>query len=196
MTQPRHEPLDHLALAGRATGNAESAAVVLRALPYHPSLILRGESDDPAFLEGFLGATGFGLPIAPFGITNQNDCAACWLGPNEWLIIGVKTPEHLAAGLAGCRHALIRIGDGQQIIAITGARAVDVLTKHCPLDLHDLKRSQPWCSRTVLAGIQIILRNLYDGSYRVHVGRSLADYTWRILEDAALEFDVVVAVGS
>ena len=42
MTQPRHEPLAHLALAGRATGNAESAAVVLRALPYHPSLILRG----------------------------------------------------------------------------------------------------------------------------------------------------------
>ncbi len=196
MTQPRHEPLAHLALAGRATGNAASAAVVLRALPYHPSLILRGESDDPAFLESFLGAMGFGLPIAPFGITNQNDYTAYWLGPNEWLIMGVKSPEHLAAGMAGCRHALIRVGDGQQIIAISGARAVDVLTKHCPLDLHGLKCSQPWCSRTVMAGIQITLRNLYDGSYHVHVGRSLADYAWRILEDAALEFGVAVAVSS
>jgi len=194
MTQPRHEPLAHLALAGRATGNAETAEVVLRALPYHPSLILRGETDDPAFLKSFLGAMGFGLPVAPFGITNHNDCAAYWLGPNEWLIMGVTTPEHLAASLAGCRHALIRISDGQQIIAISGARAVDILTKHCPLDLHNLKCSQPWCSRTVMAGVQITLHNLCDGSYHVHVGRSLADYTWRILEDGALEFGVAVAV--
>ena len=73
MTQPRHEPLAHLALAAGTTGNADSVAVVLRALPYHPSLILRGESDDPAFLEGFLGAMGFGLPTAPFAVNNQND---------------------------------------------------------------------------------------------------------------------------
>ena len=196
MTQPRHEPLAHLALAGRATDDAKNAAVVLRALPHHPSSILRGESDDPAFLEGFRGAMGFGLPITPLGVTTKNGYGAYWLGPNEWLIMGDESSEHLAASLAGCRHALIRIGDGQQIIAISGARAVDVLTKHCPLDLHDLKRSQPWCSRTVLAGIQITLRNLYDGSYHVHVGRSLADYTWRILEDAALEFNVAVDVGS
>ena len=190
MTKPRHSPLAHLALANQTTESMTSAAVVLQALPYHPSLILRGEGDNQALLDSFRSAMGFNLPISSFGVIKQSEYSAFWLGPNEWLILGDRAIEKLAGGLADCHHALISVGDGQQIIAISGARAIDVLAKHCPLDLRDPKLSPPWCTRTVLAGIQIILHSLDDSSYHVHVGRSLSDYTWRILKDAALEFSV------
>jgi len=196
MTKPRQEPLAHLALGSQTTEDMTSAAVVLQALPYHPSLILRGETDDQSFLGGFRLAMGFDLPISPFCVVNHRETFALWLGPNEWLIVGDGADAKLASGLAGCHHALISVGDGQQIIAISGPRAIDVLTKHCPLDLHDQKRSQLWCTRTVLAGIQIILRSTGDSNYHLHIGRSLSDYTWRLLEDAALEFGVKTVAES
>ena len=196
MTKPRHEPLAHLALASQTTADMTNAAVGLQALPYHPSLLLRGEGDDQALLDSFHSTMGFALPISPFRVIQQSEYSAFWLGPNEWLILGDGARKKLANGLAGCHHALIDIGDGQQIIAISGAHAVDVLSKHCPLDLHNLNRSEPWCTRTVLAGIQIFLRNQGSSTYHVHASRSLSDYTWRVLEDAALEFGVTTVAGS
>ena len=190
MTKPRHEPLAHLALASQTAEDTTNAAVVLQALPYHPSLHLRGEANDQALLEGFRSTMGFDLPISPFGVIKQSEYSAFWLGPNEWLILGDNAREKLAGSLTGCHHALISVGDGQQIITLSGARAADVLSKHCPLDLHNLNQSKPWCTRTVMAGIQIILRNQDASTYHVHTGRSLSDYTWRVLEDAALEFGV------
>ena len=191
MTPSRHTPLAHLALSNPTRDDTGNAAAVLKNLPYTPCSILRGESDDLTLLEGFRKAMGFELPISPLGISERDGYSALWLGPSEWLIIGDKVSRRLNTSLAICQHALIGIGDAYQIIAVSGPRAIDVLTKHCPMDLNDLRLSHPWCSRTVLGGIQIVLRSLEVESYHVHVGRSLADYAWRLLEDAALEYSVV-----
>ena len=73
MNKPRHGPLAHLALASRTTEGMAIATVVLQALPYHPSLILRGEGNNQALLDSFRSAMGFNLPISSFGVIKQSE---------------------------------------------------------------------------------------------------------------------------
>ncbi len=194
MTGPRHQPLAHLALLAGGHSDAD-AAVTLRALPYCPSLILRGESDDVAFLEGSRAGLGFDLPLAPNHVAGGNSFSALWLGPSEWLILGLNGGERLGENLGGCRHALVPNGDGLQIIELSGERAADVLAKLCPLDLQGGEMGPGRCARSILAGITMTLWPGVDGGYRILVGRSFADYVWRILADAGLEFGISLGAG-
>jgi sarcosine oxidase subunit gamma len=195
MSGPRHEPLAHLGLLAGADIAGEAAAVTLRALPYCPSLILRGESDDAAFLAGCRAGLGFELPLAANHVTREGGLSALWLGPSEWLILGPQGGQRLTENLAGHRHALIPNGDGLQIIELSGPRAAAVLAKLCPLDLHGPEFGPGRCARSVLAGVTMTLWPGTDGGYRIIVGRSFADYAWRILADAGLEFDIAVGAA-
>ncbi|MBT3534300.1 MAG: hypothetical protein HN478_10510 [Rhodospirillaceae bacterium] len=188
---PRHDPLGHLALAAKRNDNTDSAGVTMRALPYRPSLILRGESDDTAFLEGCRKALGIDVPLAPGHVAGGDDFTALWLGPSEWLILGRNGRDRLAENLAGCHHALIDNGDGQQVIALSGARAGAVLSKLCPLDLGGPEMDPGRCARSVLAGIGVTIWRGDTGAFQMHVGRSFADYAWRIIADAGLEYGIV-----
>ena len=197
MSQARHEPLAHLALrAPNVTAASDDASpdagVTMAALPYRPSLILRGEGNDAAFLQDCRRALGFDLPVTPNWAALSDDCAALWLGPSEWLILGQGCRERLAETLAGCRHALITNGDGQQAIALSGPRGGDVLAKLCPLDLAGGALEPGRCTRSILAGIAMTLWIRPSGVYHIHVGRSFADYAWRILADAGMEYGVAV----
>ena len=192
MNQPRHEPLAHLALKAPSVDPAAEVGVTMRALPYSPSLLLRGESDDSVFLQGCRDALGFELPVAPNHGLFLDDIAALWLGPNEWLVWGEGCREQLAEQLKNCRHALIANGDGQQVIALSGPRGGDVLAKLCPLDLTSGDLSPGRCTRSILAGIAMTLWVHPSGAYHIHVGRSFADYAWRILADAGLEYGVSI----
>jgi sarcosine oxidase subunit gamma len=195
--QLRHEPLAHLALAA-GQGQPDDDGIALQALPYQPSFILRGESDDAAFLEAFRGGLGFNLPLAPNHAAGGAGVTAYWLGPSEWLLLGPAVSESLSQALAGTRHAMVENGDGQQVIALSGPRARDVLAKLCPLDLDgadlngaDLAPGR--CARSILAGCDMLLVPQDDGAYYIHVARSFADYAWRSLADACREFGLPVA---
>ncbi|HJM91151.1 MAG: sarcosine oxidase subunit gamma family protein [Alphaproteobacteria bacterium] len=187
MNEPRHEPLDHLALAAVQT-RPEDAAVMLHAQPYQSSFILRGESDDVGFLEGFRAGLGFDLPLSPNQAADGGAVTAYWLGPNEWLLLGLAASESLTQALAGTRHAMLENGDGQQIIALSGNRCRDVLAKLCPLDLESPDLVPGRCARSILAGCSVLLVPQTDGGYRIHVARSFADYAWHSLTDAAREY--------
>ncbi len=187
MNQPRHEPLAHLALAAQGKG-PEDAAVVLRALPYQPSLILRGESDDEVFLEAARTGLGFDLPLAVNHVSKGDDVTAHWLGPNEWLLLGPIASGSLSQALAGSRHAIVEHGEGRQIIALSGRRRRDVLAKLCPLDLAAPELAPGRCARSILAGCDMLLVPKAEDAYHIHVARSFADYAWRSLADAAREY--------
>ncbi len=191
MSQPRHEPLAHLALAA-GPAQSEVAGVSLQALPYRPSVILRGESGDGAFLKAARDGLGFDLPVKANHAAGNDEVAAYWLGPSEWQLLGLADTEPLSQALAQTRHAIIENGDGQQAIALSGPRARDVLAKLCPLDLEDPGLVPGRCARSVLVGCTALLVPREDGAYHIHVGRSFADYVWRMLADAGLEFAVGV----
>ena len=195
MTARRHQPLDHLALAAVRETPGLDAGVTLRALPYQASIILRGEGGDAAFLAAFRAGLGFDLPVTPNHVSSHGEFTALWLGPSEWLILGDTGPAGLAKALAGQHHAIINNGDGQQVIAISGPRARDVLGKHCPLDLDGPEFAPGRCARSILARCGILLHPQPDVAFHIYVARSFADYTWRLLADAGLEYGVAIAGG-
>ncbi len=190
MTQARHEALAHLALATRGGHDVAEAGVTMQALSHRPTLILRGESDDKEFLGACRAALGFDLPSVANHVADNGKVTALWLGPSEWMLLGTEISDGLKVALTNCHHALVDIGDGQQVIALTGPRADEVMAKLCPLDLDDDGMAVGRCARSVLAGVAMTLWRQPEGGYHIHVGRSFADYAWRILADAALEFGV------
>jgi sarcosine oxidase subunit gamma len=198
MTRARHEALAHLALAAAGETTGSEAGVTLQAAPYQPAVNLRGESGDAAFVKAFRAGMDFDLPLAANHVNSHAGATALWLGPSEWLIqstTGLVEHGRLAAALAGHRHAIVDHGDGQQIIRISGPRARDVLSKLCPLDLDGPDFAPGRCARSILARCGILLHPQPGGAYHIHVGRSFADYAWRLLADAGLEFGVAIGSG-
>jgi sarcosine oxidase subunit gamma len=192
MTPPRHEPLASMALAQGTKTPDQAAGVTLRALPHQPSVILRGDSCNTPFVAAFRAALGFEPPLFPNHVGSHDDFAALWLGPSEWLVLGEGGGGRLADCLAGHRHAIVPNGDGQQIIALAGARARGVLAKLCPLDLASPDLDPGRCARSLLASCTMLLHPQTGGAYHIYIPRSLADYAWRTLVDAGQEFGVAV----
>ena len=95
----RESPLARFGLAERAKKGAAAGAGVVaseRALLGHFNL--RGDSADPGFVEGVREALGVALPVAANTVAEEQGNVACWLGPDEWLVV---TPgDRAAAGRA------------------------------------------------------------------------------------------------
>lgn len=193
----RDHPLTGTKLAIAKISQNAGDGIILRALPFQNSIILRGESSDTNFLEAFRAALGFDLPIKPNHVIKYEKYTALWLGPNEWQILGMLIEaeyEQLANALEGYRHAIIPNGDSQQIIAISGPFVNDVLSKLCPLDLGQPSFGPGRCARSILAQCTILLHPQNNGTYHIHVGRSFADYVWRMLVVSAQEYGMTTEI--
>jgi len=96
---------------------------------------------------------------------------------------------------------VVEVGESMTVIALTGPRAADVVSKGCTIDLHPSVFPSGIVVRTLLAKTGIILHQVSDTSsgdaptYEIYVHRSFADYAWRWLEDAGLEYGVAIAGG-
>jgi len=195
----RQGALAHLGLKARAVAELGPAGVGLAAMPPQPQLALRGEGDDPAFLQAAEVALEFALPLRPNTTARGEAGTACWLGPSEWLLLvpGQAEPwiERLSAALAGVRHALNDVSESRTQIRISGARAVDLLAKGTSLDLHPSVFPRGACAQSTLALADMLLHRPETEAapvFDVYAHRSFADYLWRWLEGAAAEYGVVV----
>jgi sarcosine oxidase subunit gamma len=181
-----------------ARASAEGAAVRLCERPPASLAILRGEARDLAFAEATRQALGMALPVFAGRSVQAGEVRALWLGPDEWLIGGpadadLVGPLHRA--LAGVMHQAVEIGDARAVIGLAGANARDVLSKGCSLDLHPTVFRAGACAQTLLGRAGVLLHLLAEDGpvFDLYVARSYADYLWRWLEDAALEYGFVVA---
>ena len=95
----------------------------------------------------------------------------------------------LSAALRGRRGAVIDISDSRTIIALSGKRARDLLAKGSGLDLHPRQFAPGQCAQSFLAKVKVALLQLDDTpSYHIVVERSVAEYLFLWLADAAREF--------
>lgn len=200
MVEPylRQSPLDHLSLDARAVGDPGGAGVVAGERRFIAKVSLRGDPADPAFAAGAKTALGFAPPVAPNTVDGKRDRYALWLGPDEWLVVGApdtqdKTVAALRAALAGCHAAVTDVSEGRTIIRLTGAHARDVIAKGCPIDLHPRAFGPGRCAQSRYARALVILHQLDEApTFDLHVDRSFADYLWRVIEDASLEYGFAV----
>jgi heterotetrameric sarcosine oxidase gamma subunit len=181
-------PLGHFA----ATTHAD-AALSMRELPFCGVIDLRLDQRDKGARDAAELALVVALPEAGRSVIAAAG-SVLWLGPDEFLI--VTEPERqtsvaasLLGALRGRRAAVIDISDSRTIIALSGVHARDVLAKGCGLDLHPRSFAPGQCARSSIAKAGVALYQLDDApTYHILVERSLAEYLWLWLADAAAGF--------
>lgn len=202
MAEPylRQSPLAHLQLL--AAGAApEEAEVVMREHAHRTMLTLRGDADDEKFRAAVADTVGIAPPSEALTVANSGARSILWMGPDEWLVVAPPDeretlPDRLAAALKGQRAAVVEVGESMTVIELSGPRAGDVIAKGCTIDLHPSVFQPGRVVRTLLAKSGIILHQTGETpTYEIYVHRSFADYTWRWLEDAGLEYGVAIAGG-
>jgi sarcosine oxidase subunit gamma len=135
-------------------------------------------------------AFGVALPREACRAAGDGVRSALWLGPDEWLLLAPEgeAAEISAALLAIALASVVDISHRQVAIAVSGARAADVLNAGNPLDLNATAFPVGMCTRTVFAKAEIVLWRTGPEAFHVEVWRSFAPYVLGLIEEAAREF--------
>jgi sarcosine oxidase subunit gamma len=196
----RQSPLAALGLAARVNAAAAAAPVRLADRGFLGQLSVRGAGDQPfaVAVEGVLGAAP---PMEPNRVAAADAVRILWLGPDEWLAV---LPEErldgaaraLIQALAGQPAGIADVSEARAVIGIAGPHARDALSQGTSLDLHPRVFRPGQCAQTLVARVPVILAALDEApSYDLYVQRSLAEYLWTWLEDAAHGYGVGVVEG-
>ncbi|MFT5392445.1 MAG: sarcosine oxidase subunit gamma [Gammaproteobacteria bacterium] len=183
------------ALPGTVSGApgqaAKGATIVAAERAFLGHLNVRGDSSDAVFLDLVERVVGLALPLEPNTFTERGMLVACWLGPDEWLVItpGEREQEiamSLRDALEDTVAAVTELSGGQTIIALLGSAVRDVLARGCTIDIHPRAMRPGHCVQTLFGKVPVLLRCVNETPvFEVVVRRSFADYAWSYLVDAA-----------
>ena len=185
--------LRHAPLAGHDT-DLSLPGLELSERPFTAKINLRGRAEDAAFLEAAKRALDAPLPLQPNRVETTGEVSILWLGPDEWLVAGAagsetKILEALDQVLEGFAVSITDVSDAMTVIELSGAHARAVLRKGCGIDLHPRAFATGHCAQTALALAQVIFHQTGEApGFDLYVDRSFADYLWRWLLDATLEY--------
>jgi len=203
MAEPylRQSPLAHLQLFAASTAAPDEIGVSMREHAHRTMVTLRGEVSDETFRSSVAAIVGVEPPAEPLTATAGGSQSILWMGPDEWLVVASpdlreSLPARLAASLEGQHAAAVEVGESMTVIALSGPRARDVIAKGCTIDLHPSVFGPGRVVRTLLAKAGVILHQTDDApTFEIYVHRSFADYAWRWLDDAGLEYGVAILGG-
>jgi sarcosine oxidase subunit gamma len=187
MAELRHSAVAEL-LPWSLMPDGVNPAVALSEIRFMRQLGLRRRAPTAAYL------AGLPLPLIPNRVAAMGRVRTLWLGPDEWLITapdgaGPELPARLARALAGQYAAVADLSSSRTVVAITGARARDLLAKGCGLDLHPRSFAPGQCAQTLFAGVPVILDQVSAApAYRLFVRRSTARWLCTWIIDTAEEF--------
>lgn len=171
-------------LSGRLVSNA---GVTVEPAPEARRMILR--AGKPA-LPALSKALGVKLPAKPKGSANGNGRIAIWLGPDEWLVIDLRSGDpaaDCAAVKAG--HSAVDVSHRNTAITVSGAQSDAVINGGCPLDLSLAAFPVGAATRTVFGKAEIVLLREAEDRFRIECWRSFSDYVFGFLEAAAADTD-------
>ncbi|MCH9705688.1 MAG: sarcosine oxidase subunit gamma [Proteobacteria bacterium] len=149
-------------------------------------IIIRGKSDDSAFMQAIKSVLDAELPLTPNSTVELKDpkkqARILWLGPEEWLLWTSadkhgSTLDALQTATREHHAAIIDVSDYYTIIRISGSNAKGALMQGCPLDLRERAFSEGNCAQSHYRNTGILL---YCGKdyYDVQVRWSFANYLW------------------
>ena len=152
---------------------------------------LRGNAQEPAFVEATAAVLGCRLPTRPNTVVQVGPLRIFWLGPDEWLVLGPQQqeftlPDRLRKALTGQHVAVTEVGHGHTLIRLTGSGARELLATGCPLDLHPRSFGAGDCAQSHLAKALVTIAMVSDPpGFDLIVRRSFADYLWQWIKHAA-----------
>ena len=171
---------------------SEAAGVVYCEIPGRGCLNLRGDADDPAFRDAVSATAGVELPTEPCRWLEAGETRACWLGPDEWLLIvpdgeQPRVERQLREAVRGPLF-VVDVSGGFIHVNLAGEDADKVLQKSSPYDFHPRTFPPGRCVQTVFAQATALVAAADDGSFDLVFRRSYADYLARRIADAAQEY--------
>ena len=123
---------------------------------------------------------------------------AARLTDDEWMLI---TPDRVESPVPASTSSLVTVTDvshGYGVVLLAGPSAPLVMAKLCALDFSESGFGDLLAAYTSLATVRaLVLRRDHDDrrAYWIAAGRSLMEYVWDMLLDAAAEFEPIVADG-
>jgi sarcosine oxidase subunit gamma len=110
----------------------------------------------------------------------DGDRDVLWLGPDEWLVVGVpgterEIVEELERSLAGVHHSVVDVSAARAVIELSSDDRHELLSNGCGLDLHPRSWGNGMCAQTLLARVPVLLQER-DSATRVFVRPSFAGY--------------------
>lgn len=189
-------PLAHVGFDELAQMTPSDAPVQLRERALLGHLTLRCNRADTAQAAAFETVTGLALPTAPLCSVSSSDMAVRWIAPDEWLISVAASAlcslqQRLQDSLTG-HCAVVDVSSGLTVFELSGERAIEVLKKCVPVDLHPRHFPVGKVVSTGFAKASCTLRRLNSETFELVVRRSFADYIWLWLQDASLEYGLHV----
>jgi sarcosine oxidase subunit gamma len=132
------------------------------------------------------GALPFEAPAANIA-TSWRGRDVLWLGPDEWLVVGVAGTEgsileELDGSLADHHRSLVDVSANRIVFDLTDG--LDLLSSGCGLDLDPSRWRPGMCAQTLFGAAQVILHQLDARSTRVFVRPSFASYVIERLRPA------------
>ena len=194
----RRSPLNEFQATAGPLPRPTRVGVCLTEYPCLGHLNLRGNPNDPAFRETVQRCLGTPLPLQPNTVSQNGTLTALWLGPDEWLLLIPPSREgELARALRDALRdfffAVTDVTDGQTILRISGAHAIDVLRKGCTLDLHPRTFGPGRCAQTLINKVGVLIRCVDSSpSFDLIVRRSFGEYLALWLKDAATQYGFAV----
>lgn len=126
------------------------------------------------------------LPTEPCRAVHREDCAALWLGPDEWLLlVPSEMPAPRAEGPASC----VEVSHRDCGLIVEGPSAAGILNAGCPLDLDLAAFPVGMVVRTLFGKAEVVLWRTAVDQFRVEALRSFAPYIAALLMEASRDWD-------
>jgi sarcosine oxidase, subunit gamma len=197
MSEPlMQSPLHAFGLAAEAKPIDASRGVWANEIPLLGYVSLRGNANDPAFVDAASNVLGAGLPTQPCTLAMSAVAKILWLSPDEWMIVCDRARlagllRDLNQALTGIRSQVADNSGGYTQVLLQGANARDLLAHTSVYDLAALGEGR--VVGTTFGKSSLYVHRQGDG-YCLLLRRSFADYIWRYLVRAAEPYGFGVAV--
>jgi len=177
-------------------GGRSDAGIVITERRHLGKLILRGEPNDRAFLNGAAKALDTSPPLEPNTTRTSKQAYIVWTAPNEWLLVTspgkeIALEKKLSDVLSNTHHAVTNTTDHSTVISLSGRNAQTVMAKGCAIDLHRRVFMPGSAAQSQLAKTLVTFWQTDDiPTYEILVRASFASYLWSWIIDAGAEFGV------
>jgi len=178
-------------------------ASALQAGQRHMAVVnLRGNSQDPAFLQAVHQALGLALPVKACTTVAHDSLRLVWVGPDDWFVIGPQGEQAaLVAALRqalGPQHAAVTdVSSGYFVVSLAGRPARDLLAQGCPMDFHPSAFHVDQAASTHFHKVGITIWRTGDAPhFELLVRRSFIDHFWQLAVAGSHEFGITAAVAA
>lgn len=197
MSKPTlQSPLHAFGLDAQAVHPSALNRVVFSELPHLGYIVLRGKTDDSAFMQGVASVLGHSVPVQPRQMLQTAKGAVLWLSPDEWLLVCPRNRRDalMAALRAALQEVFAQVVDnsgGFTTLRLAGPDHLTLLRQLGPYDFEGqatgtlastvMSKTSVTVVRTDAAGVLLVFR------------RSFADYLWRLIERTAKPYHPCIA---